>query len=100
MVVAGPAEREGLVRKHAIDCEWSPRGHLTAVVESKREKRLHALCRTLDASGEAYEWLDGDALADRVGPRHYHPAFNTPRTVLVNPAGRGPGGRRRPGERG
>ena len=86
LVVAGLAELEGLVRKHAIDCEWSPRGHLTAVVESKREKRLHALCRTLDASDETYEWLDGDALADVVGTRHYHAAVNTPRTVLMNPA--------------
>ena len=86
LVVAGLAELEGHARKHAIDCEWSPRGHLTAVVESKREKRLHALCRTLDASDETYEWLDGDALADVVGTRHYHAAVNTPRTVLINPA--------------
>jgi glycine/D-amino acid oxidase-like deaminating enzyme len=86
LVVAGLAELEGLVRKHKIDCEWSPRGHLTAVVESKREKRLQALCRTLAASDEAYEWLDRDALADVVGTRHYHAAINTPRTVLINPA--------------
>ena len=86
LVVAGLAELEGLVRKHAIDCEWSPRGHLTAVVDSRKEQRLHDLCRTLDASDEAYEWLEGDALADVVGTHHYHAAVNTPRTVLINPA--------------
>lgn len=86
LVVAGLAELEGLVRKHDIDCEWSPRGHLTAVVDSRKEQRLHNLCHTLEASGEAYEWLDGDALADVVGTRHYHAAVDTPRTVLINPA--------------
>ena len=43
-------ELEGHVRKHNIDCEWSPRGHLTAVVESKRIKNLQATVRTLEAS--------------------------------------------------
>ena len=86
LVVAGLAELEGHVRKHNIDCEWSPRGHLTAVVESKRAKHLHATCRTLDASDEVYEYLEGDALADVVGTHHYHAAVYTPRTVLLNPA--------------
>ena len=86
LVVAGLAELEGHVRRHAIECEWSPRGHLTAVVERKRVKHLEDTCRTLDASDEPYEWLEGDALADVVGTRHYHAAVLTPRTVLVNPA--------------
>ena len=86
LVIAGLAELEGLVREHAIDCEWSPRGHLTATVDSKRVKDLQATCRTLDSVDEDYEWLEGDALADVVGTRHYHAAVYTPRTVLVNPA--------------
>ncbi len=86
LVIAGLAELEGLVRKHGIECEWSPRGHLTAVVESKGVENLRATCRTLDAIDEAYEWLEGDALAEVVGTRHYHAAVLTPRTVLVNPA--------------
>ncbi len=86
LVIAGLAELEGHVRKHAIECEWSPRGHLTAVVESKRAKNLQATCRMLDAIDEEYEWLEGDALADVVGTRHYHAAVYTPRTVLVNSA--------------
>jgi glycine/D-amino acid oxidase-like deaminating enzyme len=86
LVIAGLAELKGLVRKHGIECEWSPRGHLTAVVESKRVKDLHATVRTLEAIAEDYEWLEGDALAEVVGTHHYHAAVNTPRTVLVNPA--------------
>jgi glycine/D-amino acid oxidase-like deaminating enzyme len=86
LVVAGLNELEGHVKKHDIDCEWSPRGHLTAFVEAKRVKNLQATVRTLESSGEAYEWLDKDALANVVGTRHYHAAVLTPRTVLVNPA--------------
>jgi glycine/D-amino acid oxidase-like deaminating enzyme len=86
LVIAGLAELEGLVRKHEIECEWSPRGHLTAVVESKRIKNLHATVRTLEAVDEEYDWLDSDALAGVIGTRHYHAAVNTPRTVLMNPA--------------
>jgi glycine/D-amino acid oxidase-like deaminating enzyme len=85
MVIAGLGELEGLVRKHGIECEWSPRGHLTAVVESKRIKNLHATVRTLEAIDEEYEWLEGDALANVVGTRHYHAAVLTPRSVMVNP---------------
>jgi len=86
LVVAGLAELEEQVHKHQIDCEWSPRGHLTAVVEGQRAKHLQATCRALDAVGEEYEYLEGDALADIVGTPHYHAAVYTPRTVLMNPA--------------
>ena len=86
LVIAGLAELEGHVRKHQIECEWSPRGHLSAVVGSKRAEHLQATCRALDALGEQYQWLEGDALADVVGTRHYHAAVYTPRTVLMNPA--------------
>ena len=86
LVIAGLGELEGIVRRHKIECEWSPQGHLTAVVERKRAKNLRATARTLDAIGEEYDWLEGDVLADVVGTRHYHAAVLTPRTVLVNPA--------------
>ena len=86
LVVAGLKELDGLVHKHAIECEWSPRGHLTAVVDPKKIEKLHATVRTLEAVGEAYEWLDKEALTKVVGTDHYHAAVLTPRTVMVNPA--------------
>ncbi len=86
LVVAGLAELEGLVHKHNIDCEWSPRGHLTAVVGSDREERLQHTIHTLDGVGEAHEYLDRHALAKVVGTDYYHAAVLTPRTVLLNPA--------------
>ena len=94
LVIAGLADLEGHVRAHGIDCEWSPRGHLTAVVEPRREDRLHATVRMLDAAGEEYEWYDRGAVAEVTGTDHYHAAVLTPRTVLVNPAAmcRGLGG--------
>ena len=86
LVIAGLTELEGHVRKHNIDCEWSQRGHLTAVVDGKKAKNLRATVRTLDAIGEAYDWLDKEALAKVVGTDHYHAAVLTPRSVMVNPA--------------
>jgi len=86
LVVAGLKELEGHVKKYDIDCEWSPRGHLTAFVEPKRVKNLQHTVHTLEASDEDYEWLDKKALAKVVGTNHYHAAVLTPRTVLVNPS--------------
>lgn len=86
LVVAGLKELKGHVWKYGIECEWSPRGHLTAFVEPKRVANLRETARTLKASNEEYEWLDKDALARVVGTRHYHAAVLTPRTVLVNPS--------------
>ena len=94
LITAGLADLESHVREHGIDCEWSPRGHLTAVVEPRREKRLHATARVLDAAGEAYEWYDRNTIARVTGTGHYHAAVLTPRSVLLNPAAlcRGLGG--------
>lgn len=86
LVIAGLAELDTHVREQEIECEWSPVGHLTAVVQSKRAKKLRSTCSTLDAVNEGYEWLEGDALADIVGTHHYHAAVYTPRSVLLNPA--------------
>ena len=86
LVIAGLADLESHVRKHGIDCEWSPRGHLTAVVNPRREKKLHATARMLDAADEEYEWYDRKTIARVTGTDYYHGAVLTPRTVLVNPA--------------
>ena len=86
LVIAGLADLEGHVQEHGIDCEWSPRGHLTAVVNPRREKKLHATARMLDAADEEYEWYDRKTMARVTGTDYYHGAILTPRTVLVNPA--------------
>ena len=86
LILAGLADLESHVQEHGIDCEWSPRGHLTAIVQPRREEKLHATARTLDAADEDYEWYDRNTIARVTGTGHYHAAVLTPRTVLVNPA--------------
>ncbi len=86
LIVAGLADLESHVKEHDIECEWSQRGHLTAVVGSEREGKLRATVRTLDAADEEYEWYDRSAVAKVTGTDHYHAAVLTPRSVLLNPA--------------
>ena len=86
LVVAGLAELERQVKEHDIDCEWSPRGHLTAIVDPGRVDALRSTARTLEESGEQYKWLQDRSLSDVVGTDFYRAAVFTPRTVLVNPA--------------
>ena len=69
---AGLGELERIVHEHQIECEWAPRGHYHAIVESKWLGNLESTCRTLDSVDEDYEWIEGDALANVVGTRHYH----------------------------
>jgi glycine/D-amino acid oxidase-like deaminating enzyme len=86
LIVAGLADLESHVKNHDIECEWSQRGHLTAVVKPEREKKLHATVRTLHAANEEYEWYDRNTIAKVTGTDHYHAAVLTPRSVLLNPA--------------
>lgn len=86
LVRAGARALEGRVRDSKIDCDWSPVGHLTAVVSPRRAARLEATKRMLDAVEEDWEWFDREAIARKTGTRHYHGAVFTPRSVLLNPA--------------
>jgi glycine/D-amino acid oxidase-like deaminating enzyme len=94
LVLAGTAELERHVRNFNIECEWSRKGHLTAVVDPKREKHLRATVRMLEAMNEECEWYDRDAIAKETGTDHYHAAVLTPRSIMLNPSAmcRGLGG--------
>lgn len=83
---AGMAQLESLVGHHAIDCEWSAQGHVTAVASPDRMSKLSSVGQSLDAVGDDYEWLDGGAVEAMLGTPFYHAAIRLPRTVLVNPA--------------
>ena len=83
---AGRAQLDDLVGRHGIDCEWSVQGHLNAVANPNKVSDLRAVCGSLDAVGDDYEWLEGEALAAILGTSHYHAAIRLPRTVLMNPA--------------
>ncbi|WP_322021583.1 MULTISPECIES: FAD-binding oxidoreductase [unclassified Burkholderia] len=76
-----------LVRTHEIDCQWSKRGRYDCAVSPDiSRKLLGATAAELDALGEPYEILGGDALHERLGTRYYDSAIYTPGTRLLNPA--------------
>lgn len=76
-----------LVRVHGIECQWSKRGRYDCAVSPDiSRKLLGATAAELDALGEPYEMLRGDALHERLGTRYYDSAIYTPGTRLLNPA--------------
>lgn len=76
-----------LVSTNAIDCQWSKRGRYDCAVSPEiSRKLLGATIAELDALGEPYEVLRGDALHARLGTRYYDCAIHTPGTRLLNPA--------------
>ncbi|MEL6198042.1 MAG: FAD-dependent oxidoreductase, partial [Pseudomonadota bacterium] len=77
----------GAVETHGIACDWSRDGkYHTAVSPRGVEEVLKPFSKELEALGEPQEWIQGDALVDRLGSRHFTAAVYTPGTVLMNPA--------------
>ncbi|WP_175775124.1 NAD(P)/FAD-dependent oxidoreductase [Burkholderia anthina] len=76
-----------LVSANAIACQWSKSGRYDCAVSPEiSRKLLGATIAELDALGEPYEVLRGDALHARLGTRYYDSAIHTPGTRLLNPA--------------
>lgn len=86
LVLAGTAELERHVKDYSINCEWSRKGHLTAVVDPRRERELRNSIKMLEATNEEYEWYDREAIAKLTGTDYYHAAVLTPRSIMLNPA--------------
>jgi len=68
------------------DVCWHPAGKYFAAREEKHFSSLAAFIATLEAMGEKYEVLDGDALAKKLGTHYYKRAVYTPGNILMNPA--------------
>lgn len=78
---------EDVVRRGAIQCQWSRRGKYHAAASpAGKAKILEPFAEELEALGEPYRWLDGAALAEEIGTPYYHAAVHTPGGVLMNPA--------------
>ena len=86
MFRAGHGQLKALIQKHGIDCEWSQAGHLCVIANPRRRPQLEADCRSLDAMGDDYEWLEGPDLDALLGTPYYHAAIRLPRTILMNPS--------------
>jgi len=75
------------VRDFDIRCDWSRDGKYHAVVTPKGSRAmLDPYAAELTALGEPFEWVEKDALAEKLGTTHFHRAIYTPGCVLVNPA--------------
>lgn len=75
------------VTTYGIACDWSRRGkYHTAVSARGRREILEPFAAELDALEEPYAWIEGPALADRIGTGYYHSSVYTPGCVLMNPA--------------
>ena len=84
---AAIAELETQVRAHGISCDWSRDGkYHAAVTEDGSNSMLLPFANALDKLGEPYDWVQGEALAEKLGTAHFHRAIYTPGCVLLNPA--------------
>ncbi len=76
-----------LIQQHQIPCDWHASGRYHAAVTSQVSQQvLRQYEQNLKAWGESYEWLEVDALKERLGTQYYHSAIYTPGTYLMNPA--------------
>jgi Ni,Fe-hydrogenase III component G len=70
---------ERAVTEHSISCGWQKRGRYhVAVTEEVAQKSLKPYARNLDAWQESHEYLDRDALRQRIGSDYYAAAVYTP----------------------
>lgn len=78
---------EAQVETHAIQCDWRRAGKYHAAVSPRGVREvLEPFRKELEALGEPYEWIDGEALHTRLGSPHFTAAVYTPGCVLMNPA--------------
>jgi glycine/D-amino acid oxidase-like deaminating enzyme len=83
---AGLQHLRELVRAHDIACDWSERGRLHGAATATGLHELQVFCAGAEALGEAYERLDREQLAQRIGTTYYRAGAYTPGTVMVQPA--------------
>ena len=81
------ADLDKAVSTHGIACDWSADGkYHTAVSPRGVEEVLRPFVAELEALGEPYEWVEGNALLRRLGSPHFTAAVYTPGGRLMNPA--------------
>ena len=84
---AATQELEKQVKTHNIQCDWSVNGkYQTATTDRGAKAMLEPFAKELEALGEKFEWIEHDALAERLGTTHFRRAVYTPGCVLMNPA--------------
>lgn len=74
------------VEAHGIDCALARRGTYRAAATDRGAAALRRYRDFLQAAQLPFEMLDGDALARRIGTRHYRIGLHSPDCWLVQPA--------------
>jgi len=75
------------IDRHAIDCDWRQDGKFHAAVSDQGVREvLEPTIRELERLKEPFDWLEGEALARRLGTSHLKAAIYTYGTSLLNPA--------------
>ncbi|GAB3124073.1 NAD(P)/FAD-dependent oxidoreductase [Novispirillum itersonii] len=84
---ASIAHLRDLTTRHGIACDWSDSGKYHAAASPHGVRGvLEPTRQELERLEEPYEWLEGPALAARLGTASFAAALYTPGTVLLNPA--------------
>ena len=86
LIIYGLNKLTRYVNDYKLNCNWSRKGHLTAIVNPGRTQKLLKTANMLEAIGEKYTWLERAEIEHEIGSSHYHAAILTPGTVFVNPA--------------
>ncbi len=78
---------EGVVETHGVGCDWRRAGkYHTAVSPRGTREVLEPFAKELEALGEPFEWVEGEALRGKLGSPHFTAGVYTPGCVLMNPA--------------
>lgn len=77
---------ETLVSQHAINCGWSRAGKYQGAVGERGLGFLEHYERLLKEFDYPYQRIEREALATRLGTRHYAAAIYTANTALMQPA--------------
>lgn len=75
-----------LKTEFAIECQWDEAGKYMAAHEPDHVQGLEGFMSTLNKAQFAYEYLEGEALAQRLGTSYYRAAVYTAGNILMNPA--------------
>ncbi|MGE8186323.1 NAD(P)/FAD-dependent oxidoreductase [Pseudomonas sp. NPDC086278] len=84
---AASAEVRTMIARHGIDCDWRDAGYFFAVNDPGKLTHVDAKLQTLSALGATAEFLEGEALMQKLGTRHYRAAIWCGRgNALLQPA--------------
>jgi len=86
LLTAGVRELERLIAQYQIDCQWKRAGKYHCAVGAQAEDTLKHHVEELQRLGESFEWFGREALAQKLGTRHYRSGIYTPGCILLNPA--------------